>query len=573
MKPKELYKNLLIIIIFAGSFLFITKTLAVTNPFRPGETRDPSCAPGDPFCTVNLEKDLYKENALGVISNVTSGANSIVIGSGSTSSGDYSIAIGHEDVDMGNPGPIASGDYSVAIGNLSDASGRNSISILGSNSAGDESVAMGSLAYSGGLSSVAIGQGTYAPSYLEASFGSYPEIYTPGRATAWVNTDRLFSVGMGQNTSSRANAFTILKNGNVGISHSNPHVSLSVTGTDAIKLPSGTTLERPSDTYGGEIRFNSETDKIEYRGADSWFSLANSNAGFVLIKEEGTSLSAGDEPEVVGRSSVAIGLGTSSQAVGEISLGRFPKISTPKIPGSLDGDDILFTLGNGANSLNRKNSIIVNTNNVIGFGNVDQDALALAHQNSVFITTVTGAELDNDGQWQTPSDRNLKQNIQNLNYGLNDVLNLKPRSFDFIKTGKSSIGFVAQEIEEVVPEIVSTNSLGNKTVSYPELTAVLTNAIIELTERVESLERQNGIESPERETPTESDLPEEENVQNREDAVIDESSQEEVLQEEFSQQASIIKTSNSLNLTNILLLVLAGLLIINISLIINKKTQ
>jgi hypothetical protein len=53
------------------------------------------------------------------------------------------------------------------------------------------------------------------------------------------------------------------------------------------------------------------------------------------------------------------------------------------------------------------------------------------------------------------SDRRLKENITDLNNGLNKVLGLKARKFDFINGFKNQYGFIAQEVQEVIPNAVS----------------------------------------------------------------------------------------------------------------------
>lgn len=53
------------------------------------------------------------------------------------------------------------------------------------------------------------------------------------------------------------------------------------------------------------------------------------------------------------------------------------------------------------------------------------------------------------------SDRRLKENITDLDNGLDKVLNLKPRKFDFIDSFKNQFGFIAQEVQDVIPDAVS----------------------------------------------------------------------------------------------------------------------
>ena len=97
------------------------------------------------------------------------------------------------------------------------------------------------------------------------------------------------------------------------------------------------------------------------------------------------------------------------------------------------------------------------------------------------------------------SDISLKKDITNLNYGINEVLKLNPVSFYWIDNDYGTtreIGFVAQEIEEVVPEVVTENNLTKlKAVNYGKITSLLTKAIQEqqtiiedLKSRIETLE-------------------------------------------------------------------------------------
>jgi hypothetical protein len=54
------------------------------------------------------------------------------------------------------------------------------------------------------------------------------------------------------------------------------------------------------------------------------------------------------------------------------------------------------------------------------------------------------------------SDRTLKENIHDLETGLTEVMALKPRRFDWKNGDAQNVaGFVAQEVEEVLPELVT----------------------------------------------------------------------------------------------------------------------
>jgi len=109
----------------------------------------------------------------------------------------------------------------------------------------------------------------------------------------------------------------------------------------------------------------------------------------------------------------------------------------------------------------------------------------------------------NSSGFNNGSDVSLKENIENITYGLDTVKLLKPRKFDWKDApadDKAEIGFIAQEVESIIPEIISeSRSDGEGTsikgMNYGALTSVLTKAIQEqqtiiedLKARIETLE-------------------------------------------------------------------------------------
>ena len=54
----------------------------------------------------------------------------------------------------------------------------------------------------------------------------------------------------------------------------------------------------------------------------------------------------------------------------------------------------------------------------------------------------------------------MKDNIEAINNGIDIVNKINPVSFNWKSSGKKAYGVIAQEIEEVIPEIVSKNSKG-----------------------------------------------------------------------------------------------------------------
>jgi Chaperone of endosialidase len=109
------------------------------------------------------------------------------------------------------------------------------------------------------------------------------------------------------------------------------------------------------------------------------------------------------------------------------------------------------------------------------------------------IASSTGASLTAGGVWTNASDRKLKTNIKDLRYGLNEVMKLRPVSYTVRADNRSDIGFIAQEVEEVLPELVYTNKdTDMKSMSYGQLTSVLVNAIQDLKAQIDALKAENG---------------------------------------------------------------------------------
>jgi trimeric autotransporter adhesin len=100
-----------------------------------------------------------------------------------------------------------------------------------------------------------------------------------------------------------------------------------------------------------------------------------------------------------------------------------------------------------------------------------------------------------DGTFTTStSDIRLKENVKTLNGGLDKVLQLRGVSFNWKSNPEygNQIGFIAQEVEKVIPELVFTNEVdGYKGVNYAEVAAVMVEAIKELKAENDQLKAEN----------------------------------------------------------------------------------
>lgn len=99
-----------------------------------------------------------------------------------------------------------------------------------------------------------------------------------------------------------------------------------------------------------------------------------------------------------------------------------------------------------------------------------------------------GANGANAATFKTYSDISLKENVQDYLGGLSEVLALRPVTFDWIGAGESGIGFIAQEVQGVWPDVVSEHDGKLVLAGLSKTEARLVSAIQELNHKVETLE-------------------------------------------------------------------------------------
>ena len=87
------------------------------------------------------------------------------------------------------------------------------------------------------------------------------------------------------------------------------------------------------------------------------------------------------------------------------------------------------------------------------------------------------------------SDIKSKQNIQTIKNSLEKVLKLRGVSFEWIDNKNKAIGVIAQEVEQVLPETVTENENGIKSVSYDSIIGLLIEAIKEQQGLITNIEK------------------------------------------------------------------------------------
>lgn len=305
-------------------------------------------------------------------------------------------------------------------------------------------------------------------------------------------TTPLFMIGNGDDNSTRSNAMVVQKNGNVGIGTSNPGFLLNFANSfgDKISLSGisgnhfglgiqNTLMQIHTDGNLSDIAFGhgssaafTETMRIKVNGN---VGIGNANPGFPLS----FAPTLGDKISLWSNSSNSYGFGIQ---------GSLLQIHT-----DINGADIAFGYGSS--------TAFTETMRIKGTGNVGIGTNAPGEKLSV------SGNICATGTIAVCSYIRYKTNLSPLPNSLASVLQMQGFYYFWKKDGfeekgfsdKRQIGFSAQDIEVLFPEIVQTDDVGYKSVDYSRLTPVLVEAIKEQQRQIDALlkhdtEQQQQIE-------------------------------------------------------------------------------
>lgn len=489
------------------------------------------------------------------IRSVAFGLRTIASGNSSSSFGQLSVASGAVATAFGRS--TASGLFSTSFGQLSIASGdvatafgRSASSGLFSTSfgylstaSGDLSTASGEITTASGLLSNAsgysttasgvlsnsFGYGNFAKSYAETVFGVGATDYTPTvNGDIQVNApDRLFVIGNAIDTndndiidsSERSDALVILKNGNAGFGSSTPQDRLHVVGN--IRMVDG------NQSIGKVLTSDANgTATWQNASANAWGIIGNSGSNSAtnfIGTTDNQSLAFRtnniEKARITENGDIGIGTTTPARKVEISGAGdlytRITNTSSSPVGIELkrsgsdwqirnEGGDLIFAMSNDnfatINSVVRigGSTFTPVTDNLIQLGQNSRRWLSVHAVNGVIQT----------------SDATDKKEMLPLSYGLEKIKSLRPISFQWkdtkIDNSSTHLGFVAQEVQQVLPEVVvdhdwkevpesqektweETEKLGMK---YAEIIPVLVKAvqeqqviIEELKAKIEALEK------------------------------------------------------------------------------------
>ncbi len=164
--------------------------------------------------------------------------------------------------------------------------------------------------------------------------------------------------------------------------------------------------------------------------------------------------------------------------------------------GGYGSNNVILAGYNNKIKRSRRCSILQGTGNTIdGLYNthIIGDFVSPTLHNAFFVGCPNGLHVKGDVVAFFSSDKRLKDNISIIIDPLEKILKLDAVEFDWNSKQEvyqgHDIGLIAQQVEEVAPELVTTRDNGYKAVKYEKLTALLVGAIKEQQKQIEFLEK------------------------------------------------------------------------------------
>ncbi len=223
--------------------------------------------------------------------------------------------------------------------------------------------------------------------------------------------------------------------------------STSPTGIYASAMGNGTTASGNESTA---------------MGYDTTASAEASTAmGYSTTASAQSSTAMGRGTNASGINSTAMGRETTARDYASVVIGQYNSSgSSATSASSFSTSAPAFVIGNGTNSSNKSDAFKVMFNG----------------------DTTVSNDLTVSGDVVISSDARLKSNIVSLGSTLPKLLLIDGKSYEM--KGKQKIGVLAQEIQEVFPELVSEDDNEMLAVNYQGLVPVLINALKEQESKI-----------------------------------------------------------------------------------------
>jgi hypothetical protein len=412
----------------------------------------------------------------------TEGSTDIFIGKQSG----YNNIDGIDNVFIGNTGGFnnISGFFNIFIGRASgyeNTLGYSNIFIGdgsgGSNTEGQNNVYVGD--YSGHLNDLG-SQNVYLGAYAGSSATADTNIfvgYSAGYANGTGNNNIFIGSESGENNvSGRDNIFI---GTNTGIVNESGFENVFIGNEAGTSNTTGTYNNLVGKGSGKNI---TEGNLNNFLGDESGRETTTGNSNLFLGDWSGRDNVDGSENVYLGANAGILNSSGSGNIFLGFSAGHDETASNKLYIANSNADNThALIYGEFDNKILRVNGNMgINSTGFSGYGLV---VGVPAGQTVVYALGIYGSAYAT-GSFISASDRRLKRNIVNLPNTLEKTLSLRPVTFDWIdpeqsKTQGKQIGFIAQEVEELFPELVKTDATGLKAMDYSKLSVIIIQAFKE----------------------------------------------------------------------------------------------
>ncbi|WP_417336574.1 tail fiber domain-containing protein [Halobacteriovorax marinus] len=372
---------------------------------------------------------------------------------------------------------------------------------------------LGSAVNSGtGVTSFSVGSAT------EPSVISLGEDASNNSAITWNNTSNYVSIGT-TNASTAYNETLVVRNGKVGIGTNNPVDKLTVKGdTSSLRLESTSSNINNSSSIVFAENATDDHFMLRYDGADSVegsgaLTFSGMSSGDILTLNRGGKVGIGTTAPSVKFQVQTEDLGTAWKAVNDNFAYLSQDAWQTLVSTSADtwGSSIMLKQVDHATKAYENSWSISRQTNSNGTGDgslrfnygtdvspTENPAMVTFETNGrVGIGTVDPSEqLEVNGNVKAASylytsDKRFKKNITLVEAPIAKVDALRGVLFDWRNDEYNDLnlpegrdyGFIAQEVEEVAPELVHTDDNGYKSVKYANITSILVEAVKSLKDK------------------------------------------------------------------------------------------
>ncbi len=232
----------------------------------------------------------------------------------------------------------------------------------------------------------------------------------------------------------------------------------TASGDSSTAMGRSTTASGSYSTAMGQ----STTASGDNSTALGYYTLASGGYGAIAMGNQTTASGAnstvmGEGGTASGAASTAMGRGTTASDYASLVIGQYNSSGS--------------SVTNNATSFNTANTAFVIGNGTAS--NAKSDAFKVMFNGDATVSN----DLTVSGDVVISSDARLKSNIVSLGSTLAKLLQIDGKSYEM--KGKQKIGVLAQEIQEVFPELVSEDDNEMLAVNYQGLVPVLINALKE----------------------------------------------------------------------------------------------